>query len=242
MLAVEMYTSFMIIMGKYGSSSCYLNKWQRCDVHGREFLDTTKESPVSFDRSSFYPTSLHASFVKNEYMLGVDLLMTVKRGQYQDNIVKRFLKKSAWKNLHRICRFQNVILIADISFSIYPNPSSLGCCVVKIREPTWSYNSLWPDVFSTCIVLRAFRLMGGGEAPPVSIRARAAVHAGESRPQTSSSRSRKVVEECDTYTAVTLNNYAPGLRHCAHAYFTRFCNNNNILADNFGKQMQPNCL
>ena len=97
-------------MGKYGSSSCNLNKWQRCDKHGREFLDImTKEFKnvtVSFDPSSFHPTSLQAtfaSFVENEYMSGVDVLVTVGRGQYQDNIVKRFLKKSGWKNLHRIC-------------------------------------------------------------------------------------------------------------------------------------------
>ena len=97
-------------MGKYGSSSCNLNKWQRCDKHGREFLDImTKEFKnvtVSFDPSSFHPTSLQAtfaSFVENEYISGVDVLVTVGRGQYQDNIVKRFLKKSGWKNLHRIC-------------------------------------------------------------------------------------------------------------------------------------------
>ena len=58
---------------------------------------------VSFDPSSFHPTSLQAtfaSFVENEYMSGVDVLVTVGRSQYQDNIVKRFLKKSEWKNLH----------------------------------------------------------------------------------------------------------------------------------------------
>ena len=97
-------------MGKYGSSSCNRKKWQPCKNHGREFLDImTKEFKnvtVSFDPSSFHPTSLQAtfaSFVENEYMSEVDVLVTVGRGQYQDNIVKRFLKKSGWKNLHRIC-------------------------------------------------------------------------------------------------------------------------------------------
>ena len=97
-------------MGKYGSSSCNLKKWQECDEHGREFLNKmTKEFKnltVSFNPSSFHPTSLQAtfaSFVENEYMSGVDVLVTVGRGNYQDNIVKRFLKKSGRKNLHRIC-------------------------------------------------------------------------------------------------------------------------------------------
>ena len=57
----------------------------------KEFKNVT----VSFDPSSFHPTSLQAifaSFVENEYMSGIDVLVTVGRGQYQDNIVKRFLK------------------------------------------------------------------------------------------------------------------------------------------------------
>ena len=56
---------------------------------------------VSFDPLSFHPTSLQAtfaSFVENEYMSGVDVLVTVGRSKYQ-KIVKRFLKlitKQRW--------------------------------------------------------------------------------------------------------------------------------------------------
>ena len=96
-------------LGQYGSHSC--NK--ECGKNGRIFLDEIKREfnniIVSFNPSSFHPVSLQATFagfVEKEYMSGVDVLVTVGRGGYQDNIVKRFLKNNRWKtdNLYRICR------------------------------------------------------------------------------------------------------------------------------------------
>ena len=46
-----------------------------------------------------------AAFVDREYLTRVDVLVTVGRGEYQQNIVERFLDRSGGKqdNLHRIC-------------------------------------------------------------------------------------------------------------------------------------------
>ena len=99
-------------LGQYGSRSCNMKNWKKCGKNGRIFLDKIikefNSTIVSFNPSSFRPVSLQAmfaSFVEKEYMSGVDVLVTVGRGGYQDSIVKRFLKNNGWKtdNLHRIC-------------------------------------------------------------------------------------------------------------------------------------------
>ena len=99
-------------LGQYGSRSCNVKYWRECGKNGRIFLDKIirefNNTIVSFNPSSFHPISLQAmfaGFVEKEYMSGVDVLVTVGRGGYQDNIVERFLKNNGWKtdNLHRIC-------------------------------------------------------------------------------------------------------------------------------------------
>ena len=99
-------------LGQYGSHSCNMKNWQVCGKNGKIFLDIMirefNSIIASFNPSLFYPISLQAmfaSFVEKEYMSGVDVLVTVGRGGYQESIVKRFLNNNGWKtdNLHRIC-------------------------------------------------------------------------------------------------------------------------------------------
>ena len=52
-----------------------------------------------------------AAFVDCEYLTRVDVLVTVGRGEYQQNIVERFLDQSGGKkdNLHRICHNEHPV-------------------------------------------------------------------------------------------------------------------------------------
>ena len=111
-------------LGQYGSRSCNMKNWQECGKNGKIFLDKIKKdfnnTIVFFNPSAFRPISLQAmfaSFVEKEYMSGVDVLVTVGRGGYQESIVNRFLKNNGWKtdNLHRI----------------YHNPQTLPSCYPK---------------------------------------------------------------------------------------------------------------
>ena len=105
-------------LGQHGSRSCNMKSWHECGKNGKIFLDEIKRdfnnTIVSFNPLAFRPVSLQAmfaSFVEKEFMSGVDVLVTVGRGGYQESIVKRFLKNHGWKtdNLYRICHNPQVV-------------------------------------------------------------------------------------------------------------------------------------
>ena len=102
-------------LGPYGTTSCTL---KHC-VDGRShFLQEIRKLGlpiVSFDPTAFdgvLKSPAFASLVEMEYLSGVDVLVTVGRGGFQQSVVHRFLDKSGGRTdrLHRICNTQSLII------------------------------------------------------------------------------------------------------------------------------------
>lgn len=97
-------------LGKYGTMSC--NK-EPCVSRKSEVLSQINSlgySILSFDPTMFYSvpvSSALAAFVEREYLMHVDILVTLGTGSFQGSIVKRFLKHSDGNKhkLYRICFF-----------------------------------------------------------------------------------------------------------------------------------------
>ena len=94
-------------LGTYGSQSCDNYCRMRNDRAVWE-IGKLGHKIVYFkpqDRSYASLKNTLAAFVDREYLTRVDVLVTVGRGEYQQNIVERFLDRSGGKqdNLHRIC-------------------------------------------------------------------------------------------------------------------------------------------
>ena len=98
-------------LGEYGSISCEVNK--HCKNGRSKFLSKLEQlrfRVVYFDPSNFksFPNSgVFASFVEKEYLSHVQVLVTVGRGGFQQNIVDRFLKHSKKIYIHRICNSES---------------------------------------------------------------------------------------------------------------------------------------
>ena len=96
-------------LGKYGSNSCHY--YNECRAELSNFLSKIKDfgyRVVSYDPSHFRPVDLRgvfAAFVENNFLSHADILVTVGLGNYQQNIVDRFLKHSGGvaDNLYRLC-------------------------------------------------------------------------------------------------------------------------------------------
>ena len=96
-------------LGKYGSKSCHY--YNECRAELSNFLSQIKYfgyRVVSYDPSHFRPVHLRgvfAAFVENNFLSHADILVTVGLGNYQQNIVDRFLKHSGGvaDNLYRVC-------------------------------------------------------------------------------------------------------------------------------------------
>ena len=96
-------------LGKYGSNSCH--HYNECRAELSNFLSQIKYfgyRVVSYDPSHFRPVHLRgvfAAFVENNFLSHADILVTVGLGNYQQNIVDRFLKHSGGvaDNLYRVC-------------------------------------------------------------------------------------------------------------------------------------------
>ena len=96
-------------LGKYGSNSCHY--YYKCRAELSNFLSQIKDfgyRVISYDPSHFRPVHLRgvfAAFVENNFLSHADILVTVGLGNYQQNIVDRFLKHSGGvaDNLYRIC-------------------------------------------------------------------------------------------------------------------------------------------
>ena len=94
-------------LGKYGS--------QTCKNFCKDGYDSVMSEIYKLDYNVIYfePEQVGyvplrktlAAFVDREYLTRVDVLVTIGRGEYQQNIVERFVKRNGGRrdNLHRIC-------------------------------------------------------------------------------------------------------------------------------------------
>ena len=96
-------------LGKYGSNSCH--HYNDCLSERLNFQTEINDfgyRVASYDPSGFRPAllqSVFAAFVENDFLSNVDILVTVGLGNYQGNIVDRFLNHTGGvrDNLHRLC-------------------------------------------------------------------------------------------------------------------------------------------
>ena len=94
--------------GGYGTKSCDRG---HC-ANGRSEL-LSQINSLSYSVNSYDPTKFNsvpvspafASFVEREYLANVDILVTLGGGNFQESIIRRFLKRSGNNkdNLHEIC-------------------------------------------------------------------------------------------------------------------------------------------
>ena len=117
-------------LGKYGSLSCH--HYQGCLEHKSKFLwhiENFGYRVASFDPTPFMPVllrSVYAAFVEKEYLSHVDILVTVGLGNYQQNIVDRFLNHTGGvgDKLHRLCFSPHHHRHSQHTHKIYAAPHS----------------------------------------------------------------------------------------------------------------------
>ena len=96
-------------LGRYGSNSCHhSNDCLSERLNFQTEINDFGYRVASYDPSGFRPAllqSVFAAFVENDFLSNVDILVTVGLGNYQGNIVDRFLNHTGGvrDNLHRLC-------------------------------------------------------------------------------------------------------------------------------------------
>ena len=96
-------------LGKYGSISCH--HYQGCVAERENFLTQINSfgyQIASFDPTGFRPAylkSVFVAFVEKEFLSQVDVLVTVGLGNFQQNVVDRFLNRTSdvSGHLYRYC-------------------------------------------------------------------------------------------------------------------------------------------
>ena len=96
-------------LGSYGTNTC--SRHGPCIKERSELL--SQINSLSYPVNSYDPTKFKsfpfsqafASFVEREYLVNVDILVTIGGGTFQQSIIERFLKKSGHDKdkLHKIC-------------------------------------------------------------------------------------------------------------------------------------------
>ena len=93
-------------LGNYGTTSC-IGYCSRGRSKLLSQINTLGYPIISYDPTMFnsFPVSpAFASFVEQEYLANVDILVTVGGGSFEKSIIKRFLTKSGSdNNLYKIC-------------------------------------------------------------------------------------------------------------------------------------------